>query len=106
MLWEKKGRLIKKKTIAPLLFYYYLQDIVELVSGVGVLGVVRDTRVRSDEGILGADVQRVVDFPVDVPDLARGVKQTLKKEKKISNLAGANVYYELKKRQKIQNKRA
>jgi hypothetical protein len=54
-----------------------LQVVVELISHVLVLRVVLDPRVAGDEGILCADVERVVDLPVDVADLSRGMEQAL-----------------------------
>ena len=56
---------------------YSSEHVVHLVSGVGVLGVVGDPGVEGHHGVLGADVKRVVDLPVDVADLAGGVEQAL-----------------------------
>lgn len=56
----------------------YLQDIVQLVADVHVLLVVVHLRVVGNEGILGADIDGVVNLPVDVTHLPCRVEQTLK----------------------------
>lgn len=43
-----------------------------------VVGVVLQARVAGDQRVLPADVQRVVDLPVHVADLARRVEQALR----------------------------
>lgn len=55
----------------------YLQDVIQLVADVHVLLVVVDLWVVSDEGVLGADVNGVVDLPVDVSHLPGWMEQTL-----------------------------
>jgi len=57
----------------------YLQDVLELVAEEDVLVVVVDLRVVGDEGVLRADVDGVVDLPVDVPHLPGRVEQTLQR---------------------------
>ena len=48
----------------------FLENVVELISDVIVLRVVVDFRISGDERVLRADVEGVVDLPVDVADLA------------------------------------
>lgn len=43
-----------------------------------VVRIVLYSGVAGDEGVLSADIQRVVDLPVNVADFTSGVKQTLK----------------------------
>lgn len=57
--------------------YSYLQGVIQLVADVHVLVVVVDLRVVSDERVLRADVDGVVDLPVDVPHLPGRMEQTL-----------------------------
>jgi len=54
-----------------------LQEEVEVRALVRVEHVARDARVGRDEPRLRADVQVVVDLPVDVAHLARGVEEAL-----------------------------
>ena len=54
-----------------------LQDIVKFVTNIGVLIVVVDPRVMRYEGVLGADVDGVVNLPVHISDFPSWVKQTL-----------------------------
>ena len=56
----------------------YLQGVVQLVADVRVLLVVVDLGVVSDQGVLRADVNGVIDLPVDVSHLPGRVEQTLK----------------------------
>lgn len=60
--------------------HVYLQDILELIAYVDVLVVIIDLRVMGDQSILRANVDGVVDLPVDVPHLSGRVEQTLKRE--------------------------
>lgn len=55
----------------------YLQDIVQLIADEHVLLVVVDLWVVGDEGVLGADVDGVVNLPVDVSHLPGRMEQTL-----------------------------
>ena len=55
----------------------YLQDVLQLTADKGVLLVVVHLWVVGDERVLGADVDRVVDLPVDVPHFPGWVEQTL-----------------------------
>ena len=61
----------------------FLEDIVELVSGISVLGVVGNSWIGRDESVLGSDVQRVVNLPVDISDLASRMEQALKVNNKL-----------------------
>lgn len=56
----------------------YSQDVLQLVAHVHVLLVVVDLGVVRDQGVLGADVDGVVDLPVDVPHFASRMEQTLR----------------------------
>ena len=60
-----------------------LEDVVELVPRVGVLGVVGDAREAGDERVLRPDVQRVENLPVDVPHLPRRVEKALDKKRRM-----------------------
>ena len=66
--------------------YYFgsilLEHIIQLISRVGVLGVVRDPGVAGNDRVLGADVEGVVDLPVDIADFSSRVKQALKKNRR------------------------
>ena len=53
------------------------QEVLQLIAEVRVLLIVVDVWVMSNESILGADVDRVVDLPVDVSHLPGWVEQTL-----------------------------
>lgn len=53
------------------------QEVLQLIAEVRVLLIVVDVGVMSNESILGADVDRVVDLPVDVSHLPGRVEQTL-----------------------------
>jgi len=53
------------------------QNILQLVADVSVFVVIVDMRIMSDERVLGADVDGVIDLPIDVPYLAGWVEQTL-----------------------------
>ncbi len=57
-----------------------LNDVVQFVSGVGVLCVIGYPGVGRYQSVLCANVQGVVDFPVDVTDLPGGMEQTLNKD--------------------------
>lgn len=59
----------------------YLQDILQLVADVDVLLIVIHLRVVGDEGVLRADVDGVVDLPVDVSDLACWMEETLEEKR-------------------------
>lgn len=48
----------------------YLQDILQLVADVNVLLIVIHLRVVGDQGVLRADVDGVINLPVDISDLA------------------------------------
>ena len=61
-----------------------LEDVVELVPRVGVLGVVGDAREAGDERVLRPDVQRVENLPVDVTHLPRRVEKALDKKKNVT----------------------
>lgn len=52
------------------------QHVVELVPDVGVVAG-GESRVAGHQGVLAADVERVVHFPVDVAHLPRRVEQAL-----------------------------
>mmetsp|Transcript_21279 Transcript_21279/g.52407 ORF Transcript_21279/g.52407 Transcript_21279/m.52407 type:complete len:375 (-) Transcript_21279:2187-3311(-) len=51
--------------------------VLELGAAVDVVAVVVEEGVGGDEGVLGADVEVVVDLPVDLADLAGGVEEAL-----------------------------
>lgn len=68
----------KLKRDLKVLVRVYLQNVLHLVAHVHVLLVVVDLRVVSDQGVLGADVDGVVDLPVDVPHFASRMEQTLR----------------------------
>ena len=55
-----------------------LQDIVQFVSYVVILVIVRYAWVGGHHGVLCSDVTRVVDFPVHVSYFSRRMEQTLK----------------------------
>ena len=57
-----------------------LQDEVELVPRVRVLGVVGDAREPGDERVLRPDVQRVENLPVDVAHFPRRMEKSLKRK--------------------------
>ena len=61
-----------------------LEDVVELVPRVGVLGVVGDAREAGDERVLRPDVQSVENLPVDVTHLSRRVEKALDKKKNVT----------------------
>ena len=63
-----------------------LEDVVELVPRVGVLGVVGDAREAGDERVLRPDVQRVENLPVDVTHLPRRVEKALDKKNNVTYL--------------------
>ena len=63
-----------------------LQDVVQLVSKIVVLLIVGYARESWDHAVLGADVYRVVDLPVDVAHLPRRVKQALERKQQGSNI--------------------
>ena len=63
-----------------------LEDVVELVPRVGVLGVVGDAREAGDERVLRPDVQCVENLPVDVPHLPRRVEKALDRKKNVTYL--------------------
>lgn len=54
-----------------------LQDIVKFVTNIGVLIIIVDSWVMCYEGILGANVDGVVNFPIDISDFPSWVKQAL-----------------------------
>lgn len=54
-----------------------LEEIVELVPCVNIVAVVANNRVTGNESVLGADVEAVVDLPVDVAHFTSGVEQAL-----------------------------
>ena len=56
---------------------FYSQYVFELTADKGVLLIVVHLWVVGDEGVLGADVDRVVDLPVDIPHFPGWVEQTL-----------------------------
>lgn len=60
-----------------MLIRVYLQNVLQLVAHVHVLLVVVDLGVVSDQGVLRADVDGVVDLPVHVPHFASRMEQTL-----------------------------
>lgn len=55
----------------------YLQDVFQLITDINIFLVVVDLRVMGDEGVLGSDVDGVVDLPVDVSDLPGRMEETL-----------------------------
>lgn len=59
----------------------YLHDVLQLVADENVFLVVVDLWVVSDEGVLRADVDGVVNLPVDVSHLPGWMEQTLKRWK-------------------------
>ena len=63
-----------------------LEDVVELVPRVGVLGVVGDAREAGDERVLRPDVQCVENLPVDVAHLPRRVEKALDRKKNVTYL--------------------
>ncbi len=64
----------------------FLQNIVKLISNVVVLGVAAGFGISGDERVLRSNVERVVDLPVHIADLASRMKQSLKKKiKKLNN---------------------
>ena len=63
-----------------------LQDVVELVPRVRVLGVVGDAREPGDERVLRPDVQSVEYLPVDVAHLSRRMKESLQRKANCYNL--------------------
>jgi hypothetical protein len=69
----------------------FLQNIVKLISNVVVLGVTAGFGISGDERVLRADVERVVDLPVHIADLASGMKQSLRRKIKKLNNSQKNV---------------
>ena len=61
---------------------FYLQDVFQLAADKGVLLIVVHLWVVGDEGVLGADVDGVVDLPIDVPHFPGWVEQTLGETKR------------------------
>lgn len=55
----------------------YLQNIIQLIADVDVLLIVVHLWIVSDQGVLRADVDGVVDLPVDVSHFPSRVEQTL-----------------------------
>ena len=53
------------------------QDVLQLRADVAVLLIIVDVRVVSDKSILRANVDGIVDLPVDIPHLPGRVEQTL-----------------------------
>ena len=62
---------------------FYLQDVLQLTADKRVLLIVVHLWVVGDEGVLGADVDRVVDLPIDVPHFPGWVEQTLGGDKAV-----------------------
>ena len=60
-----------------------LQHVIELISRVGVLGVVRNPGVTRHESVLSANIQRVVDLPINISDFPRRMEKALKQTKKL-----------------------
>lgn len=58
-------------------FFFYLQGVFELVADVDIFVVVVDLWVVSNQCVLRADVDGVVDLPVDVPHFPGWMEQTL-----------------------------
>lgn len=58
-------------------FICYLQGVFELVADVDIFVIVVDLWVVSNQGVLRADVDGVVDLPVDVPHFPGWMEQTL-----------------------------
>lgn len=59
----------------------YLQAVFELIADVDIFVVVVDLWVVSNQGVLGADVNRVVDLPVDISHLPGWMEQTLQHDR-------------------------
>lgn len=57
---------------------FYLQDIFQLITDINVFLIVVDLRVVGDEGVLWANVDRIVDLPVDISHLPGRMEETLK----------------------------
>lgn len=56
---------------------FYLQDILQLTTDINIFLVVVDLRIMGNEGILWANVDGVVDLPVDISDLPGWMEETL-----------------------------
>lgn len=57
-----------------------LQSVIQLVSDILVLWIIHDSWVSTCESILPANVQRIVDFPVNVANFSRWMKQALEQK--------------------------
>ena len=55
------------------------EHVVEFAANEMISVVVGDARIAADKRVLAADVERVVDFPVDVAHLARRMEQALQR---------------------------
>lgn len=56
---------------------FYLQDVLQLTTDINIFLVVVDLRIMGNEGILWANVDGVVDLPVDISDLPGWMEETL-----------------------------
>lgn len=65
---------------------FYLQGVFELVADVDIFVVVVDLWVVSNQGVLRADVDGVVDLPVDVPHFPGWMEQTLQNARQFLSL--------------------
>lgn len=53
------------------------KEVIQLGSNVFVLIIVNDTRISGDETVLRSYVKRIVNFPINVSDFSRRMKQSL-----------------------------
>lgn len=67
--WKMKGWVQGK--------IFYLQDVLQLTTDINIFLVVVDLRIMGNEGILWANVDGVVDLPVDISDLPGWMEETL-----------------------------
>lgn len=67
--WKMKGWVRGK--------IFYLQDVLQLTTDINIFLVVVDLRIMGNEGILWANVDGVVDLPVDISDLPGWMEETL-----------------------------
>lgn len=64
----------------------YLQNVFELIADVDVLLIVVDLWVMSNQGVLGTNIDGVVNLPVDVSHLPGRMEQTLQRQTGLNNV--------------------
>ena len=57
--------------------WFFLENVVELIPAVAVLGVVGNSGISGDDGVLRSDVEGVVNLPIDIANLSSWMEQPL-----------------------------